>query len=144
MQTRHLLDVDNDLQDVERVVDFLVARCREAGFDETRLRLNFRVGVTEALVNAILYGNDRDPDKRVRVEARLSARRATVKVTDEGRGFDPQALPDPTLPGNRLRPGGRGIFLIRQLMDEVEFNEQGNSITMVLHSAPIDMREAQG
>ena len=115
-----------------RPVQQLVNRCRELGFDDDRLRLNLRVGVTEALANAMLYGNGRDPAKRVRVEANVSPDEVTVRVTDEGRGFDPQAVCDPTLPGNRSRPCGRGIFLIRSLMDHVEFNERGNSITMVL------------
>ncbi len=134
MQTKHTFEVENDLRAVERVVEYLIERCREAGFGEDRLRLNFRVGVTEALVNAILYGNDRDPEKHVRVEARFSPGRATVRITDEGRGFNPADVPDPTLPDNRRRPGGRGIFLIRKLMDEVIFNERGNSITMVLRA----------
>ncbi len=140
MHTQHEIELQADLQDVEEVVDFLVERCREAGFDESRLRLNFRVGVTEALVNAILYGNDRDPDKRVRVEARLSAAAVSIRITDEGSGFDPGELPDPTTPHNRTRPGGRGIFLIRKLMDDVEFNERGNSITMVLRATSLETR----
>jgi serine/threonine-protein kinase RsbW len=90
------------------------------------------VGLTEALANAMLYGNGRDPRKRVRVEAHLTPRMIQVQVTDEGGGFDPDAVVDPTLPANRVRPGGRGIFLIRKLMDQVEFNERGNSITMIL------------
>ncbi|MGH7482153.1 MAG: ATP-binding protein [Longimicrobiales bacterium] len=132
MPTRHVLELENDLGDVEPVVDFVLDRCREAGFDERRLRLNLRVGVTEALVNAILYGNGRDPAKHVRIELRVEPEAVTVRVTDEGSGFDPEALPDPTLPHRRRQPGGRGVFLIRQLMDRVEFNDLGNSITMTL------------
>lgn len=98
------------------------------------MRLNFRVGLTEALANAMLYGNCRDPNKRVRVEARLSSDTLSVRVTDEGRGFNPANVSDPTLPRNRTRAGGRGIFLIKKLMDEVEFNERGNSITMTLNN----------
>jgi serine/threonine-protein kinase RsbW len=130
----HSLELPNDLRAIERAVSYLMDRGLEAGFDYDRLRLNLRVGLTEALANAMLYGNCRDPRKRVRVEARLSAQEITIQVTDEGRGFDPEKLLDPTLPTNRMRPGGRGIFLIRKLMDRVEFNEAGNSITMVLVS----------
>jgi serine/threonine-protein kinase RsbW len=68
----------------------------------------------------------------VRIEAQVSAGVLTVRVTDEGRGFNPEMVSDPTLPRNRVRAGGRGIFLIKKLMDRVEFNERGNSITMVL------------
>ncbi|HEX6308841.1 MAG TPA: ATP-binding protein [Longimicrobiales bacterium] len=132
MQLDYVLELPNDLRAIERSVGYLMDRGREVGFDTDRLRLNFRVGLTEALANAMLYGNCRDPRKRVRVEAHLTPREIKVQVTDEGRGFDPHTVLDPTLPEHRVRPGGRGIFLIRQLMDRVEFNERGNSITMVL------------
>ncbi len=136
MQADFVLELPNDLRSIDRAVDYLMARCREVGFERDRMRLNLRVGVTEALANAMLYGNGRDPKKRVLVEAHISADAITIRVTDEGRGFDPNAVPDPTLPSNRTRPGGRGIFLIRELMDLVEFNERGNSITMILHKEP--------
>jgi serine/threonine-protein kinase RsbW len=134
MQLDFVLELPNDLRAIERSVDYLTEKGREVGFDQARLRLNFRVGLTEALANAMLYGNCRDPRKRVRVEAVLTPLKIRIEVTDEGRGFDPAAVLDPTLPANRVRPGGRGIYLIRQLMDNVEFNERGNSITMTLLS----------
>ena len=134
MPTDYILELPNDLRAIERAVDYLIERGQEIGFSRERLRLNLRVGLTEALANAMLYGNCRDPNKRVRVEARLSPGTLSVRVTDEGRGFNPANVSDPTLPRNRTRAGGRGIFLIRKLMDEVEFNERGNSIMMVLYS----------
>jgi serine/threonine-protein kinase RsbW len=134
MQLEYVLELPNDLRAIERSVDYLTDKGREVGFDDERLRLNFRVGLTEALANAMLYGNGRDPQKRVRVVACLTSQKIEIQVTDEGRGFDPHAVLDPTLPANRVRPGGRGIFLIRQLMDRVEFNDRGNSITMILLS----------
>jgi len=136
MQANFILELPNDLRAIERAVDYLMSRCYEAGFNRDRLRLNLRVGVSEALANAMLYGNASDPDKRVLVEAHFTANSVVVRVTDEGSGFDPDALPDPTLPANRTRPHGRGIFLIRQLMDRVEFNREGNSITMILFDEP--------
>lgn len=132
MQANCVLELPSDLQVIERTVEYLLDRSREAGFSCDRRRFNLQVGVSEALANAMLYGNGRDPHKRVRIEARITAESITICVTDEGLGFDPAAIPDPTLPTNRRRAGGRGIFLIRKLMDRVEFNEQGNSITMVL------------
>ena len=137
MPTDHVLELPNDLRAIDRAVSYLIDRGQETGFSGERLRLNFRVGLTEALANAMLYGNARDPRKRVRVEAHVTAQVITVRVTDEGRGFNPATVLDPTLPRNRTRAGGRGIFLIKKLMDRVEFNERGNSITMVLfHEAP--------
>lgn len=127
-----VLNLRNDLRAIERTVAELVERGRAVGFDDDLLRLNLRVGLTEALANAMLYGNDRDPRKHVRVEAQFSSERIAIRVTDEGRGFDPDQVRDPTAPANLHRSGGRGIFLIRKLMDRVEFNEQGNSVLMVL------------
>jgi serine/threonine-protein kinase RsbW len=141
MQLDYVLELPNDLRAIERSVDYLMDKGLEVGFDCDRLRLNFRVGLTEALANAMLYGNCRDPHKRVRVEAHLSSVEITVRVTDEGRGFDPDAVTDPTLPANRARSGGRGIFLIQQLMDRVEYNERGNSITMILRGRDTDPRK---
>jgi serine/threonine-protein kinase RsbW len=140
MQKDYVLELPNDLRAIERSVAYLVERGREIGFDDRRLRLNLRVGVTEALANAMLYGNCRDPRKRVRLEARFSPQEIVIQVTDEGRGFDPSRVTDPTLPKNRTRPGGRGIFLIQKLMDRVEYNERGNSIRMVLRSDVQNLR----
>ncbi len=136
MQPDISLELPNDVRAIEAAVEFLVDRSRAAGFpDEERLRLNLRVSLTEALANAMEKGNRHDPGKRVRLEARLRPDRIVVRVTDEGGGFDPGAVPDPTLPEHRTLSSGRGIFLIRNLMDAVEFNESGNSITMVLERA---------
>ncbi|HUG41947.1 MAG TPA: ATP-binding protein [Longimicrobiales bacterium] len=132
MQSRHVLELPNDLGAIERSVQFLLDRCRDAGFEESKLRLNLRVGVAEALANAMMYGNRRDPAKRVRLEAWCGPDEVRIRVTDEGPGFNPGALPDPTLPDNRTMTCGRGVFLIRQLMDRVEFNETGNSVEMFL------------
>lgn len=140
MDLDYVLELPNDLRAIERSVAYLVDRGREVGFDHDRLRLNLRVGLTEALANAMLYGNCRDPRKRVRVEAQLSSREIRVQVTDEGPGFDPGCLEDPTLPLNRRRASGRGIYLIRKLMDRVEFNDRGNSITMILRPGSIGLR----
>jgi serine/threonine-protein kinase RsbW len=140
MQQHYKLELPNDLQVIERSVQYLMERGCEVGFDYDRLRLNFRVGLTEALANAMLYGNGKDPRKRVWLEVDLSRKSITIRVTDEGRGFDPRKVVDPTLPANRRRVGGRGIYLIKKLMDRVEFNEQGNSIKMVLLNEPETQR----
>ncbi|HUE95824.1 MAG TPA: ATP-binding protein [Longimicrobiaceae bacterium] len=126
------LELPSDLRLIEAVVSYLVGRCRASSFEGPRLDLNFRVGVTEALANAVLYGNENDPDKTIRVEFALDALRVEVRVIDEGPGFDPAAVPDPTTPERLESPSGRGIFLIRNLMDELEFNEAGNALRMVL------------
>lgn len=131
-QSEFVLELPSDLRVIEAAVTYLVERCRAYDYSGTRLNLNFRVGVTEALANAVLYGNRCDPRKSVRVEVSLGATRVELRVADEGTGFDPQTVPDPTLPANIREPGGRGIFLLRELMDEVEFNAQGNEVRLTL------------
>ena len=126
------LDVPSDVQAIESTVADLVARCREAAFDGPRLTFNFRVGVTEALANAMLYGNRGDARVPVRVELSLESTRVVVCVRDQGNGFDPNSVPDPTLECNLERPGGRGVFLLRKLMDEVRYNDRGNEVQLVL------------
>jgi serine/threonine-protein kinase RsbW len=115
------------------VVAEVVEACERLAFAGPRARLNLKVALGEALANAILYGNRQDPDKKVRVQAELRPGEAVVTVTDEGRGFDPAAVVDPTRPENLDRSHGRGLFLLRSLADEVRFNETGNSVTLVLH-----------
>lgn len=128
-----VLRLPSDLNVIEAAVTYLVDRCRAFAFEGSRLNLNFRVGVTEALANAVLYGNGSDRAKIVRVEVALDPTRVVLHVCDEGEGFDPLAVPDPTLPANLDRPGGRGLFLIRELMDEVEYCGCGNVVRLVLH-----------
>jgi serine/threonine-protein kinase RsbW len=130
--TRFVLALPSDLAMVEAAVGYLVDRCRAYSFEGHRLELNFRVSITEALANAVLYGNDNDPDRTVLVEVTLDTERVIIRVSDEGEGFDPSTVPDPTRPENLHRSGGRGLFLIRSLMDEMQYNDRGNSVQMVL------------
>ncbi len=131
-----VLDLPNDLASIEEAVDSVLERCSDCGDDPSSLRLNLRVGLSEALANAMLYGNGADPSKRVKVEVAFQGSTITARVTDEGRGFNPCRLRDPTCPANILKPEGRGIFLMRQLLDEVYFNDRGNSVTLVLRLPP--------
>jgi len=127
-----ILELPNDIRSIEHAVEYVTRHCTTCSDYARRLNLNFRVGLTEALSNAMLYGNGSDPQKRVRVEVDVGTKEVAVRVTDQGTGFDPSAVPDPTHPGNITKTGGRGIFLMKALMDEVRFNDQGNSVTLVL------------
>jgi serine/threonine-protein kinase RsbW len=129
------VSVPSDVAFIEEVVE-LVARHLETSFADRRtVRFNLRVALTEALANAIVYGNSEDASKRVRVRALFGRNTAQVEVTDEGCGFDYRSQPDPTVPFARMQPRGRGLFLIRELVDEVRFNALGNSICMILRRA---------
>ena len=127
-----VLEIPTDVRSIEHTVEYVLQRCHTCAAYEDRLRLNFRVGLTEALSNAVLYGNAHDPSKRVLVEVTLEDGRLEARVTDEGSGFDPSTIPDPTLPDNLLKSRGRGLFLMRRFLDEVSYNDQGNQVTLVL------------
>ena len=131
-----VLEVPGDLAAIEGVVDHAVEHCAPARLNRRRLLFNFRVGLTEAISNAILYGNSHDPDKRVLVELRAVPGEVVARVSDQGGGFDPEAVPDPRLPENLTLPDGRGVFLMRALMDEVRFNRAGNTVTLILREPP--------
>lgn len=127
-----VFDLPNDIGAIEEAVDHAVECCAHARIRPRRLLFNFRVGLTEALSNAMLYGNECDSGRRVRVELEIEPGEVRARISDEGTGFDPDRVPDPRLPENLMRPDGRGIFLMRALMDEVHFNPAGNSVTLVL------------
>ena len=148
--------IENDLGLIPPLISHLqdrVARIKLC--DETGL-IRIAVALHEALVNAIVHGNleigskqsdesdewyeqelkerqedDRYRDRRVHLIAEENRSEVAYVIQDEGNGFDPAQLPDPTDPANLERLGGRGLLLIRTFMDEVSFNESGNQITMV-------------
>lgn len=126
------LQVPSEVGWIEESVELLARHCF-AGFDPpTRLLFRFRVALSEALANAIVCGNQEDPDKPVEVRAECHARYIRLHVSDQGCGFDPDQVPPPVGPADLENCCGRGLFLIRNLMDEVRFNEHGNSICMTL------------
>ena len=93
----------------------------------------------EALANAIRHGNKQDPSRKIRIDLGIADRVVTIRVEDEGQGFDPATIPDPTEPQNLLRPSGRGIFYMRQFMNRVDFDRASNggtAVTMVRELEP--------
>jgi serine/threonine-protein kinase RsbW len=129
------LRVPTDLQAVEEAVDVIARHCLASGLGARAARFNLRVALSEALSNAIVYGNGLDPSKSVDVRVEFATRAIAVHVSDQGEGFDHTSVPDPTLPDRVDRPDGRGLFLIRQLVDNVTFNDRGNAICMILRRA---------
>jgi len=109
-------------EDVERLL-----QARKASEQEV---FSVRLALEEALVNAIKHGNEMDRSKKVYVSYRLCGDRLEVRITDEGKGFDPSDVPDPTAIENLERPCGRGLMLMRHYMTEVEYNQSGNSVSM--------------
>jgi len=89
-----------------------------------------RLAIEEALVNAIKHGNQFDPDKSVAVTFAVTCERFEIKIVDEGPGFNPEDVPDPTAIENIERACGRGLLLIRGFMSEVQYHGRGNIVTM--------------
>ena len=132
------LEIPNDVGEIERVVELVRHECKAMQFGERQCMLNVPVALTEALSNAILRGNRDDPAKRVRVVAHVSRTTLIVEVTDEGGGFDLDACTlDPTTPEHILAEDGRGLFLMRKLMDSVERfpGDPGNVVRLTLRRA---------
>jgi serine/threonine-protein kinase RsbW len=127
-----VLEIPTDVHSIAGAVDYVMSRCVAGQMHARKLNLNFRVGLTEALSNAMMYGNGHDPSKNVVVEVVMSQGCLQATVRDQGTGFDPSSIPDPTLPENVSRSCGRGLFLMRELLDEVCYNERGNEVTLVL------------
>ena len=127
-------------ENIEVAERALLDLCRRAGLggdDDYWLVTALR----EALANAVRHGNKQNPDRHVRVAYVVENSTITITIEDEGAGFDPQDIPDPTDPENLLRPNGRGIFYMRQFMNHVEFSSSpsgGTAVRMVRDLAYID------
>lgn len=89
-----------------------------------------RLALEEALVNAIKHGNGLDPDKSVHVHCEINDEKIRIRIRDEGPGFDPSDVPDPTEEDNLEKPSGRGLMLMRAFMSAIEYNETGNQVTL--------------
>jgi serine/threonine-protein kinase RsbW len=88
------------------------------------------VSAMEAVNNAILHGNKLNPEKIVDIEISYKSDQLNITVTDEGQGFRPETVPDPTIPENIEALNGRGVYLMAHLADKIEYSEKGNSVTM--------------
>ena len=94
---------------------------------------NILIAVTEAVNNAIYHGNDGDPDKHIKIGFESDEKNIKFSVSDEGNGFDYNSLPDPTDPLNLDKPHGRGVFLMKNLADNVEFKKDGREVLLTFN-----------
>jgi len=133
---RSSMTLESDLANVDPVETKAEQLARDAGFDEDTAS-QIAMVAREAVINAILHGNKKDPAKRVQVGFELNDESLRIKIADEGAGLDPDTVPDPLAPENILRSSGRGIFLMRAIMDEVHFHQldPGTEIEMIKHRA---------
>ena len=119
-----------ELKEVNSFIDRVFPKILEVtgAFEE-----NFKVklALEEALTNAIRHGNALVPGCYVRVQIKADRKQIMLDVHDEGKGFDFHNLPDPTQADNAVRPSGRGVFLMRKIMDKVEFYDNGSGVKMI-------------
>lgn len=126
-QTLNFESSNDNLVVAEKLIDDV---CQKYKVDEDNYG-NILIAVTEAVNNAINHGNKQDPTKKVHMEVTyLSDRSLKFTITDEGDGFDYASLPDPTDPENIEKISGRGVFLMQNLADQIDFSEDGKSVEM--------------
>ncbi len=106
-----------------------MCKCARLDTDQTD---NMAIAVTELVNNAIMHGNKQDPQKMVRILAVYQTDRVVVTIEDEGEGFDPEEIDNPTDPQNLWKQNGRGVFLVKNLIDEVEIVSSSQGAKVVL------------
>jgi serine/threonine-protein kinase RsbW len=137
--------LESTLESVNKAEEMAARAAAQAGFDEDT-RGGISMAVREGMINAVLHGNTYDPAKRVDLTFEQTGPELIVTITDEGKGFVPEEVPNPLAPENLLKDSGRGIFLMRTFMDEVRFRKlnSGTEITLIkrLQSKELDRQEA--
>jgi len=123
------LHVNSQAGDAHCVQERMIAALERWEYTEREV-FGARLALEEAVVNAMKHGNGMDPGKRVTIGCRVDSDCARFEIEDEGTGFCPDSVPDPTADENLDKPSGRGIMLMRAFMNVVEFNERGNRVVM--------------
>lgn len=133
----HELNLPSSLEGLPDLEQLTEQLAKNAGFDED-ISSNIAMVTREAAINAVKHGNSFDPGKRVRARLQRTADKLTIAIADQGAGMDPNALPDPLDPANLLRASGRGVFLMRAIMDEIGFRDlqPGTEVVLVKHIRP--------
>jgi serine/threonine-protein kinase RsbW len=128
--------LDSTLESVDSAEELAVGVAQRAGFDEDDL-MKIGMAVRESMVNAVAHGNRYNAHKKVRLSVVNNPEQLTVRIADEGDGFDSANVPDPLAPENLMRTSGRGIFLIRSFMDEFRIRRLepgGTEVTLVKYA----------
>lgn len=122
----------------ERIIQLL----EELSYDERDV-FGVRLAIEEALVNAIKHGNRMDPTKTVRITCQIARHKVRIEIQDQGEGFQPEEIPDPTADENLERPCGRGIMLMRAFMSSIVYNESGNCVILEKHRSDPEAENGQ-
>jgi anti-sigma regulatory factor (Ser/Thr protein kinase) len=129
---RFRVELPTDLTQVGHAVEAVINCCSTVAAVSTRTQFRLCTVVAEAVANAMVNGNRNDPSRLVVIEIEVDTERIVVAVSDEGDGFDHRLQPDPTGDTALGETRGRGLFMIRSLVDHVAFNDRGNTIWMTL------------
>ncbi|MHC4443059.1 MAG: ATP-binding protein [Planctomycetota bacterium] len=124
------LVIPSELHAARQVEEKIVAEAEKFGYPEDSA-FAIRLALEEAIVNAHKHGNGSDPNKQIVVSYEANPHRLVIRVRDQGKGFDPAVIPDPTEPNRISLPYGRGIMLMRAYLDEVTYNQQGNEVQLI-------------
>ncbi len=108
----------------------ILLEAKSCEFDDDIL-FGLHLAIEEAFVNAVKHGNHGDETQKVYIEYNVSPEKVEIQISDQGKGFSPEKVPDPRCGDNVYKTGGRGILLMRAYMDHVEYNKTGNSVFMV-------------
>ena len=125
----HEFTFPSDTSEAQRIQTMLLEKLQAQSFSE-RVVFGIKLAVEEALMNAIKHGNQMDPAKNVRISYTINDEHFLIEIEDEGSGFNPDDVPDPTDPENIERPCGRGLLLMRTYMTECDFIAPGNRCRM--------------
>lgn len=125
--------IPSDLQAARTVEEALLREVCCCGYNEAAV-FAIKLALEEGLTNAIKHGNGYDRTKIVEVAYDVDRQKTVIVITDEGRGFDPNSVPDPTADENLEKPCGRGILLMRKYMDQVDYTGRGNQVHMIKHN----------
>jgi serine/threonine-protein kinase RsbW len=128
--TFHVCFIPSSLCYIEVPQRAILRDLKRCHFDESAM-FGIKLALEEALTNAVKHGNCCDPDKFVTVRYAVTREKAVFVVRDEGAGFEPACVPDPTTPDRLPQPNGRGILLIRAYMDEVKYRDHGRELVFI-------------
>ena len=123
------ITIPSDLAEARRVQEEIEVSLQSSQYGDRDI-FYIKLALEEALVNAVKHGNQMDPDKRVFINYTVTGDRFDIQIIDEGPGFNPADVPDPTAPENLERPCGRGLLIIRRFMTDVTYHGKGNIVTM--------------
>ena len=124
------IDIGSRFENIDLVDSVAEAVLRHAGLDDESVE-RLGLAIREATANGVQHGNKEQPEKRVSVSFVFDTEELTIRIQDEGGGFDLESLPDPLAPENLFKPRGRGILLMNSFMDEVDFDFHAESGTVV-------------